>query len=205
MNKTIVLKAGTVETNGEVISLAAGIIRNGGLVAFPTETVYGLGANALDRKAVQKLYQVKKRPRSKPFTVQIADVSEIKKSWGCEFSSKAALLAEKFWPGPLTIILRASAGGSVGFRIPKHDIAFSLIRAAGVPLFVPSANVSGNRPSLTAGDVLGEFEGKIDAVIDGGPASGGIESTVVDLTSDEAKILREGSVTRQALSEVIRI
>lgn len=203
MNKTIVLKVDPEAPNKRSISKAADVIKKGGLVAFPTETVYGLGANAEDEKAVARLYKVKQRPRTKPFTVQISDINAIKDVWGCEFTKIAAALTDKFWPGPLTIILKSRKGENIGFRMPKHKIALSLIHEAGVPLYVPSANLSGSRPPATAADVLKELDGKIDIVIDGGPADLGVESTVVDLTVKPAQILREGAITREVLSEII--
>lgn len=203
MKKTLVLKVDPEAPDKKSISKAADVIKNGGLVAFPTETVYGLGANALDDLAVARLYKVKLRPRAKPFTVQISDINAMKDVWGCEMTKIVAALTGKFWPGPLTIILKSAKGENVGFRIPKHKIALSVIREAGVPLYVPSANLSGSRPPVTAEDVLKELDGKIDMVIDGGSADIGVESTVVDLTVKPAKILREGAISREILSGII--
>ncbi|MDP3804629.1 MAG: L-threonylcarbamoyladenylate synthase [Candidatus Omnitrophota bacterium] len=203
MIRTVVLKVDPRRPDKKSISQAADIIKKGGLVAFPTETVYGLGANILDEKAIKRLYKVKNRPRSKPFTVQISDISALKDVWGCRLTKEAAALADKFWPGPLTVILKSKKGENIGFRIPRHNIALSLIRRAKVPICVPSANLSGNRPPTTAGDVLKELDGKIDLIIDGGATGVGVESTVVDLTVKPVKILREGAVTRSSLSEII--
>lgn len=203
MKKTLVLKVNPEVPDKKLISIAADVIKNGGLVAFPTETVYGLGANALDDLAVARLYKVKQRPRTKPFAVQISDINTIKDVWGCELTRVVIALTDKFWPGPLTIILKSVKGENIGFRMPKHKIALSLIHEAGVPLYVPSANLSGSRPPATAEDVLKELDGKIDIVIDGGPADIGVESTVVDLTVKPAKILREGAISREILSGII--
>ncbi|MCX5686585.1 MAG: L-threonylcarbamoyladenylate synthase [Candidatus Omnitrophica bacterium] len=203
MKRTIVLKVDPETPDKRSISKAADVIKKGGIVAFPTETVYGLGANVLDKKAVARLYKVKLRPRAKPFTVQISDISALKDVWGCELTEAAAALTHKFWPGPLTIILKSGKGENIGFRMPKHKIALSLIREAGVPVYAPSANLSGSWPPATAGDVLKELDGKIDIVIDGGPADLGVESTVVDLTVKPARILREGAISREILSEII--
>ena len=203
MKKTLVLKVDPEAPDKRSISEAADVIKKGGLVAFPTETVYGLGANVLDEKAVARLYKVKLRPRAKPFTVQISDISALKDVWGCELTEAALSITDKFWPGPLTIILKSEKGESIGFRMPRHKIALSLIRAAGVPIYVPSANLSGTCPPVTAEDVLKEFDGKIDIVIDGGMANIGMESTVLDLTVKPAKVLREGAISREILSEII--
>ncbi|MFH0764755.1 MAG: L-threonylcarbamoyladenylate synthase [Candidatus Omnitrophota bacterium] len=202
LKKTLVFKIGPGGLDGpgkRAISKAAEVIKKGGLVAFPTETVYGLGANAEDDLAVARLYKVKKRPRTKPFAAQISDISAIKGVWGCELTEEASALAGKFWPGALTIILKSGKGEKIGFRMPKHKIALSLIREAGVPVYVPSANLSGTRPPVTAEDVLKELDGKIDIVIDGGPADVGVESTVVDLTVRPAKILREGAIKKDEI------
>ncbi len=203
MKKTIVLKVDPLRPDRRSISQAAGIIKKGGLVAFPTETVYGLAANAQDEKAVERLYKVKNRPRNKPFAVQVCDIGAVEDICGCKLTKEAAALADKFWPGPLTVILKSKKGENIGFRMPRHNIALSLIRRAKVPICVPSANLSGNRPPTTAGDVLKELDGKIDLVIDGGPTNVGVESTVVDLTVKPSKILREGVITRSSLSEII--
>lgn len=203
MKKTLVLKVDRQAPDKGSISKAADVIKKGGLVAFPTETVYGLGANAEDEKAVARLYEVKKRPRTKPFAVQIADISAIRDVWGCKLTEAAAALTGKFWPGPLTVILKSGKGEKIGFRMPKNKIALLLIREAGVPVYVPSANLSGSRPPANAEDVLKELNGKIDVVIDGGSSDAGVESTVVDLTVKPAKILREGAISREVLQEII--
>jgi len=172
-------------------------------VAFPTETVYGLGANLLDKKAIARLYKVKERPGGKPFTVHIAGPGQIK-ALGCALDGLAKKLADKFWPGPLTMVLKAKKGGSVGFRMPANKVAIELIKAAGVPVVAPSANLSGNNPPTSAGEVLRDLDGKIDVLIDSGPTDVGVESTVVDFTAGGFRVLREGALKREEIEKMLR-
>ena len=195
----------------EGIKKAAGIIKKGGLVAFPTETVYGLGANGLDENAVPKIYEAKGRPSDNPLILHISEFDEIK-SIVKEIPKTALILAEEFWPGPLTMVLKKSdivpyrtTGGleSVAVRMPSNKIARELIKASGVPIAAPSANSSG-RPSPTkASHVIFDLDGKIDMVIDGGAVDIGLESTIVDVTGDVPVILRPGFITEEMLSEAI--
>ena len=195
----------------EGIKKAAGIIKKGGLVAFPTETVYGLGANGLDENAVPKIYEAKGRPSDNPLILHISEFDEIN-SIVKEIPKTALILAEEFWPGPLTMVLKKSdivpyrtTGGleSVAVRMPSNKIARELIKASGVPIAAPSANSSG-RPSPTkASHVLYDLDGKIDLVIDGGAVDIGLESTIVDVTGDVPVILRPGFITEEMLSEAI--
>ena len=195
----------------EGIKKAAEIIKRGGLVAFPTETVYGLGANGLDENAVPKIYEAKGRPSDNPLILHISEFDEIK-SIVKEIPKTAIILAEEFWPGPLTMVLKKSdivpyrtTGGleSVAVRMPSNKIARELIKASGVPIAAPSANSSG-RPSPTkASHVILDLDGKIDMVIDGGAVDIGLESTIVDVTGDIPVILRPGFITEEMLSEAI--
>ncbi len=194
------------------IARAAECLRNGGLVAFPTETVYGLGVNALDRAAVQRLFAAKQRPLNDPLIVHVGSfesiaplVSRVPKS--------ARSLARRFWPGPLTMIFPRSARvpdevtaglPNVAVRVPAHPVARALIDAAAVPVAAPSANLF-SRPSPTqASHVVDDLDGRIDLVVDGGSTTIGIESTVLDLTSDPPTVLRPGAVTIEMLRKVIR-
>jgi L-threonylcarbamoyladenylate synthase len=194
------------------IARAAECLRNGGLVAFPTETVYGLGVNALDRAAVQRLFAAKQRPSNDPLIVHVGSfesiaplVSRVPKS--------ARILARHFWPGPLTMIFPRSAGvpdevtaglPTVAVRVPAHPVARALIDAAAGPVAAPSANLF-SRPSPTqASHVVDDLDGRIDLVLDGGSTTIGVESTVLDLTSDAPTILRPGAVTIEMLRRVIR-
>lgn len=195
----------------EPIAEAAAILRAGGLVAFPTETVYGLGASALDAAAVQRIYAAKGRPAHNPVIVHVADAAAARKLV-TRWPAAAAQLARRFWPGPLTLVLprrelvpdAVTAGGdTVGIRVPAHPVALALMRAAGVPIAAPSANRA-NRVSPTRGEhVLRELGGRIDLLLDGGATLRGLESTVVDLTVWPPRILRPGPITTAALRRVI--
>ena len=195
----------------EGIYKAAEIIKNGGLVAFPTETVYGLGANGLDENAVPKIYEAKGRPSDNPLILHISEFDEIENIVK-EIPDVAFVLADEFWPGPLTMVFKKSdivpyrtTGGleSVAVRMPSNKIARELIKMAGVPVAAPSANSSG-RPSPTKADhVLCDLDGKIDMVIDGGTVDIGLESTIVDVTGEVPVILRPGFITEEMLSEAI--
>ncbi len=209
--ETIIKKTGTNELEKEAIRQAGEILEDGGLVAFPTETVYGLGANALDEEAARKTYEAKGRPSDNPLIIHIADIEaldEIVK----EIPPAAHSLAKRFWPGPLTMIFEKSeivpygtTGGldTVAVRMPANDTARALIRAAGGYVSAPSANTSG-RPSPTeASHVADDLSGKIDMILDGGSVQIGVESTIVDMTVIPPMILRPGAVTKEMLEEVI--
>ncbi|AKX95253.1 threonylcarbamoyl-AMP synthase [Moorella thermoacetica] len=193
------------------IRLAAKILARGGVVAFPTETVYGLGANALDGRAVRRIFRAKGRPADNPLIVHIASFQDVQ-DLVAYLPPRATLLMQRFWPGPLTLIMPRSdlipdevtAGlDTVGLRMPSHPVAQALIRATRLPIAAPSANTSG-RPSPTTGQhVLRDLRGKIDAVIDGGPSTVGVESTVLDLTSPVPTILRPGGITYEELQAVL--
>ena len=202
LKKTILLKIDPDRPDKKIISQAACALRSGGLVAFPTETVYGLGANLLNKKAVAKLYEVKDRPENKPFTVHIENISAIK-SAGCRITKEAKILIDKYWPGPLTIILAREDGLKTGFRMPANKIALELIKEAGVPVVAPSANISGQTPPTTPDDVIGQLDGKIDILLDAGPTDVGIESTVVDMTVIPPSVLREGAIKKGELLKAI--
>ncbi len=202
MLKTCVVKIDPKRPDKDLIESAAKAIREGNLVAFPTETVYGIAANFFDEKAIENLYRLKQRPRSKPFTIHIADIKMIE-SLGCFVTKEALRLISKFWPGPLTIVLKSGADGTLGFRIPANRIALDLIKSAGVPVVAPSANLSGNKPPTSAGEALKDLDGKIDMLLDGGHTDIGIESTVVDLTVTPPKVLREGAIKREEIGKVL--
>ncbi len=190
---------------------AAKILINGGIVVIPTETVYGLAANTFDEKAVSKIFSAKGRPSDNPLIVHIADLKDINKVVS-DFPIKARKLAEKFWPGPLTIILpknkeipdNVSAGmNSVAVRFPSSKIAKEIIKKAGVPLVAPSANISG-KPSATKFEhACKDLGGKVDAIVDGGNCSVGVESTVVSLLEDIPRVLRPGAITEEDLQKII--
>ena len=190
---------------------AAAIIRNGGLVAIPTETVYGLGANGLDEAAVAKIFEAKGRPQDNPLILHICGPEQIE-LFCRDIPESAYLLSEKFWPGPLTMVLPArdcvpkrTTGGldTVAVRCPDNEVTRQIIRLAGVPVAAPSANISGKPSTTTAEHVLHDHDGKIDAVVDGGACRVGLESTIVDLTGDRPRLLRPGGVTPEELTEVL--
>ena len=210
--KTILMDM-TKGTDESLMSEAGKIIREGGLVAFPTETVYGLGGNALDPEASGKIYAAKGRPSDNPLIVHIADMSALEPI-AAEIPEQARKLAQKFWPGPLTMVFRktdlvpmATTGGldTVAVRMPDNEIALELIRAGGGYIAAPSANTSG-RPSPTkASHVMDDLEGKIECVIDGGPVGIGVESTIVDLTEGAPVILRPGYINQQMLEDALKV
>jgi L-threonylcarbamoyladenylate synthase len=200
--KTCVVKIDPKRPDKDLIDPAAKAIREGNLVAFPTETVYGIAANFFDEKAIKNLYRLKQRSRSKPFTIHIADIKTID-SLGCFVTKEALRLISKFWPGPLTIILKSKTDRTLGFRIPANKIALDLIRSAGVPIVAPSANISGDKPPTSAGEVLKDLDGKIDMLLDGGRTDIGIESTVVDLTVTPPKVLREGAIKKEEIADAL--
>ena len=193
------------------IDLAASIIRNGGLVAFPTETVYGLGADAMNENAVRKIFEAKGRPADNPCIVHVDGRDMLDRVAG-GVEDTAELLIQRFWPGPLTLVLErkpevassVSAGlSTVAVRMPGHRIAVELIGAARTPIAAPSANASGRPSPTTAAHVLEDLSGRIEMILDGGTTNIGIESTVLDVTTDPPMILRPGWITKEMLSEVI--
>lgn len=209
--KTEIIKVDREKLTPKDIKKAAQIIQKGGLVAFPTETVYGLGGDAFDPTASKRIYAAKGRPSDNPLIVHIADISELTRV-ARDIPQLAYDLAEKFWPGPLTMILkkrddlpRETTGGldTVAVRMPSDPVAAMLIREAGVPIAAPSANLSG-RPSTTcAQHVIEDLSGRIDMIIDAGASKIGLESTIVDLTCEPALILRPGFITKEMLAALI--
>jgi len=193
------------------IARAAECLRRGGLVAFPTETVYGLGAHALNRAALTRLFEAKRRPTHDPLIVHVGSVNDVP-VLTAEIPPSVAALAERFWPGPLTLVMRRSPLvpdevtarlETVAIRVPAHPVARALIAAAAIPIAAPSANIF-SRPSPTsAAHVLQDLSGRIDLVVDGGVTTLGIESTVLDLSSSVPTVLRPGAVTLEMLREVL--
>ena len=193
------------------IRTAAAILRAGGLVGIPTETVYGLGANGLSSAAVGKIFAAKGRPQDNPLILHVPDASWLAR-YCREVPDSAYTLAERFWPGPLTMILprkdvvpdAVTAGlDTVGIRCPNHPVTLAIIRAADVPVAAPSGNTSG-RPSPTcAAHMVEDMAGKIDAIVDGGPCGVGVESTIIDLTCTPPRLLRPGGLPLEALEEVL--
>lgn len=209
--KTQTLKVDPENPDLEVMERAAEIIRHGGLVAFPTETVYGLGADAFNGDAVRRLFEAKKRPLDNPPIVHVADASEVA-ALAAEVPKAAETLMSRFWPGPLTLVFKRSAQvpkestaglDTIAVRMPKHKVAQALIRQAKRPIAAPSANLSGKPSPTTAQHVLEDLDGRIDAIIDGGASDIGVESTVVDLSSTPPMLLRPGGTPYEALKEAM--
>jgi L-threonylcarbamoyladenylate synthase len=183
------------------IEQGATILQNGGVIAFPTDTVYGLGADAFNTRAVERIYKIKSRPKNQPFPVLIADVRQLTTLAG-PIPEIARFLARQFWPGGLTLVLAKkdsqlpylASTPTIAVRIPAHPVCLALIRHLGNPLIGTSANVTGQPPALTAEEVEHQLGGKIDFVINGGRCPGGKESTIVDVTREPPTILREGII-----------
>ena len=197
--------------NNEIIEKAAGILQKGGLVAFPTETVYGLGANGLNAEACRKIYEAKGRPSDNPLILHIGDISQLN-SIVSEVPEKAQKVIDAFWPGPVTIVFKKKeivpdsvSGGlkTVAVRFPSNKISRLIINAAGVPVAAPSANTSGKPSPTKAEHVFHDMNGKIDMIVDGGKCDVGLESTIIDVTGDIPALLRPGAVTKEMLERVI--
>ncbi len=195
--KNIILPAGSDNT----LEHAATTVLRGGIIAYPTETTYGLGARYDDQKALQRLYELKKRPDDKTIPLIIGDVSDL--DFLVEFvTDQAKKLMSKYWPGPLTLIFRAKAGlngyitcnSTIALRIPGDSFALRLVRKAGIPVTATSANISGMPPAVSAAMAAGYFGSAIDLIVDGGECPENSPSTIVDVTSDDLRILREGSI-----------
>ena len=201
------------EQNQKIYEQASDILKRGGLVAFPTETVYGLGADALDEEASAKIYAAKGRPSDNPLIVHIADTKALEEL-SCDVTAQAKLLAEKFWPGPLTFVLPRKdenpaldlvcAGlKTITVRCPRHPAALELIRKSGVPIAAPSANRSQTISPTTAQAVYESLGDRVDMILDGGSCTVGVESTILDLTTRQAVLLRAGGITREELEEAL--
>ncbi len=209
--ETKILKINPANPEWDKIDYCAGILKAGGLVAFPTETVYGLGADALNEVAVKNIFKAKGRPADNPLIVHVSDISEVDKLVDV-IPNDALKLMQAFWPGPLTIVLKKSkiipdiiTGGlnTVAVRIPSHPVALNLIKATGLPISAPSANISGKPSSTVANHVIEDLFGKVDVIIDGGPCTVGVESTVIDMTETPPILLRPGGITHEQLQRVI--
>lgn len=211
MMETVIRKIDEDNIDLNAIEEAAVFLRNGDMVAFPTETVYGLGADALNETASARIYAAKGRPSDNPLIVHVSNVEQVKKLVR-EIPENAKKLMDAFWPGPLTIIFKkkdvvpdGTTGGldTVAVRMPNHKVALKLIEVSGVPIAAPSANTSGRPSPTTAGHVKDDLDGKISMILDSGAVGIGIESTIVDVTSDVPMILRPGYINRQMLEEVV--
>jgi L-threonylcarbamoyladenylate synthase len=211
MKKTLMLKVNPQKPEKQKLQIAADFIKKGGLVAFPTETVYGLGADALNPKAVLSLFEAKKRPLDNPPIVHMENIHDVYRL-AKTVPNKAEGLMEKFWPGPLTLVLERSelvpdvtvAGlDTIAVRMPKHNVALALIKQSGCPIAAPSANLAGKPSPTTAEHVFEDLNGRIDAILDGGPTRIGVESTVLDLSVKPPQILRPGGTSFETLREFL--
>lgn len=201
MTETRVIRVDPAAPDGTALGEAAAVVEQGGVVAFPTETFYGLGAAALDGGAVRRIFELKGRPETKPLLVLVDSIAMAETV--AEVSDRARALAARHWPGALTLVLRArphvpeevTAGtGTLGVRVSPHPVAQGLVRALGGPLTAPSANPSGLAPPTTAAGVLAHFAGAVEMVLDGGATPGGEPSTVLDLTVEPPRVLRQGGI-----------
>jgi L-threonylcarbamoyladenylate synthase len=207
------LQTRRLEANKENIEEAALVLRQGGLVAFPTETVYGLAADATNSAAVGKIYVAKQRPSFNPLIAHVESLAQARQH--AIFSTNAEALAAAFWPGPLTLVLPLSDDSTISalaragqpniaLRVPAHPIAQALIAATGRPLAAPSANRSGRVSPVETADVLADLDGSIDLILQGGPCRIGVESTIIACLEGEPTLLRPGGITRQAVEEILR-
>ena len=196
---------------GAELDEAAEILQNGGVAAVPTETVYGLAANGLDETAVLKIFAAKGRPENKPISLFVPDMKAAE-SFCRNIPDAAYKLAEKFWPGPLTMILWrrenvpdviTAGGGTVGVRVPDNALTLALLEKTGLPLTGTSANLSGEESAMSGEEALQIFSGKIDGVVDGGACTGGVPSTIVDMTCEPPRVLRQGGIPREELEKAI--
>lgn len=209
--KTLIKEIDVNKPDKDLIAVFASMLASGKTVIFPTETVYGLGANALDEEAAAKIYQAKGRPSDNPLLVHVADKEDVYDLVE-NIDNRAKLLMDRFWPGPLTIVFKKkdiipdrTSGGldTVAIRMPSDQVARDLIRQAGVPIAAPSANISG-RPSPTKPEhIIRDMDGRVDGILVGGSCNYGVESTIVDLSNDVAMVLRPGSITLETLGEVL--
>jgi tRNA threonylcarbamoyl adenosine modification protein (Sua5/YciO/YrdC/YwlC family) len=202
MKQAKVLKIESENISLEDISFAASVVANGGLVIIPTETVYGIAANLENQQAIERLSAIKQRSGDKPFSLHIANKEKVEE-FACDIPIGAYKLADKFWPGPLTMILKAKNEGTVGIRFPDNKIAQAVIAEAGVPVVCPSANLSGKPAPVDFPDAIKDLGSLVDLAIDAGSAKLGIESTVIDLTIQPPKIIRPGYLKEEQIEAVL--
>ena len=198
-----VLQLGGTAPDPALLAEAAAIIRRGGLVAFPTETVYGLAADATNPEAIERLNQVKGRPPEKPYSLHLHSAEQVH-AFVPAIPPLAAKLMERFWPGPLTIVMPSKEGMTVGFRLPDHPVASAFLKACGVPVVAPSANRSGSPPPTDANEVLEALNGSFDCLLDAGPTQMGRESTVVEVINGRIAVHREGAIDVASLLAAVR-
>jgi len=203
MTFTKIVKTGAANPDQNCIREAASILKGGGLVIIPTETVYGIAANMLNKKTLARLYEIKQRPKDKPFSVHIEEKLKIEE-FACSIPIAAYKLMDKFWPGPLTLLLKSRDAGKVGLRMPDNEIALRIIRQSGVPVICPSANLSGKQAPGNFHEALKDLNGLVDFAIDAGDTKLGIESSLVDLTVEPLCIQREGAIKKEDIESAIK-
>ncbi len=195
----------------EKLKEPAQLIKKGGIVIFPTETVYGIGTNGFNEESIRRIYEIKKRDFNKPISLLVSNI-EMVKMVAENITDLERALMEQFWPGPFTIILKkkkivpdilTARGDTVGVRMPSGTIAKQLIEYAGVPIATPSANISGNPSGINIDDIKNDFEGKVDCIIDGGISELGVASTIVKVIDGVPHVLREGTITKEQIQEVV--
>ncbi len=211
MKKTEILRLSTEEENRRIIRQAAEVIKKGGLLSFPTETVYALGTDATNQQAVERVFELKKREMNKPMAVFLSGTEELKR-FAKEVNSSARKLMESFWPGPLTLIFKAKTGtldylsgreGKLGIRVSSSGLVRMLLSQAQTPLTATSANLSGEKEPASADEVFKYFGGKIDLILDGGFAKNDLPSSVVDVSLDVPTLIREGRISFDELKRVV--
>jgi tRNA threonylcarbamoyl adenosine modification protein (Sua5/YciO/YrdC/YwlC family) len=203
MSLTRIIKINPVAPEEWYVSQAARLIASGGLVIIPTETVYGIAVNALDKKALGKLYKIKNRPKDKPFAMLIADKLKVEEL-AFDIPIAAYKLMHKLWPGPLTILLKAKSGGKVGLRVPDNQIALKIIEQAGVPVACPSANIADAPAPVNFAQAIKDMDGLVDLAVDGAEPNLGVESTIVDLSVEPFKIVRSGAIKDEEIDAVVK-
>ena len=203
MSSTKILKINPSLPEEKYIGQAASAITRGKLVIIPTETVYGIAANALDKNALDRLYEIKKRPKDKPFAILIGDKAKVEEFAG-DIPVAAYKLMHKFWPGALTILLKGLNGGKVGLRIPDNRVALKIIEQAAVPIACPSANIADKPAPVNFEQAIGNMDGLVDLAVDSGDAKLGVESTIVDLSIEPLKIARSGSIKDEEINAAVK-
>lgn len=201
--KTEVIKIDPINPRAEIIKKAADYIRQGKLVAIPTETVYGIAAAYDNKEAVQKLYEIKRRPQDKPFSIAVGDKDALERLC-IDAGHLAYKLVDKFWPGPLTLVLK-SKDNKIGLRMPDNIVALSILKSLDCDIVLPSANISGERPPVDANEVYKNLSGMIDLIVDAGKTQLGIESTVVDLTVEPFIALRQGAIKKEEIEKAAKL
>jgi len=203
MISTKIIKIDPINPQERYLKEVAEVLQRGGLVVIPTETVYGIAANMLNKAAIARLCEIKQRPKDKPFSL-LVERKEAIEEYAVKIPVSAYKLLNKFWPGPLTLILESKNGGTIGLRMPDSEVALKIINLAKVPINCPSANLSGKAAPVNFQEAAQDLDGLVDLAIDSGATKLGIESTVVDLTQESLRVLREAALKKEAIEEVVK-